>query len=92
VTRVLIVAHHSKDDARKAAITAADWLRQHGHTAWIQPDDGNRLDLPELCGDAPAESSAASATSQRSRWIASWTPCSGSSPARKPEDGTSIGA
>jgi NAD+ kinase len=56
VTRVLIVAHHSKDDARKAAITAADWLRQHGHTAWIQPDDGNRLDLPELCGDAPAES------------------------------------
>jgi len=54
MTRVLIVAHHLKDDARKAAMTAADWLRQHGDTAWIQPDDAARLDLPELAGaDSP---------------------------------------
>lgn len=50
MSRVLIVAHHLKDDARKAAITAADWLRQHGHQAWIQADDAARLDLPELAG------------------------------------------
>jgi NAD+ kinase len=51
VTRVLIVAHHLKDDARKAAITAADWLRQHGDMAWIQGDDAAQLDLLDLAGD-----------------------------------------
>ncbi len=51
MTRVLIVAHHLKDDARKAAITAADWLRQHGDMAWIQGDDAAQLDLLDLAGD-----------------------------------------
>lgn len=56
MTRVLIVAHHLKDDARKAAMTAADWLREHGHTAWMPGDDATQLDLPELAGDAPSDS------------------------------------
>ena len=51
MTRVAIVAHHLKDDARKAAMTAAAWLSEHGHTAWMPRDDATRLDLPELAGD-----------------------------------------
>ena len=52
MTRVLIVAHQFKDDARKAAIAAADWLRQHGHTAWVPAEDATRLDLADLSDDA----------------------------------------
>jgi NAD+ kinase len=48
VTRVVIVAHHLRDDARKAAITASAWLSEHGHKAWMAHDDAAHLDLPEL--------------------------------------------
>ena len=55
MTRVLIVAHHLKDVARKAAITAADWLRQHDHVTWVQGDDAAQLDLAELAADDPPD-------------------------------------
>ena len=56
MTRVALVAHHLKDDARKAAMTAAAWLHEHGHTAWMPDDDAARLDLPELAGEEPPSS------------------------------------
>ncbi len=55
MTRVLIVAHQLKDDARKAAITAADWLAEHGHAAWSHEDDAAQLELPDLAGDHPPD-------------------------------------
>jgi NAD+ kinase len=55
MTGVVIVAHHLKDDARKAAMTAATWLGDHGHTAWIPRDDATHLELPELAGDSPPD-------------------------------------
>jgi NAD+ kinase len=54
--RVVIVAHQLKDDARKAAISAAAWLHDHGHTAWVLREDATQLDLPELAGDDPPQS------------------------------------
>ena len=51
MTRVVIVAHHLRDDARKAAITASAWLSEHGHRAWMAHDDAAHLDLPELGGE-----------------------------------------
>ena len=55
MTRVAIVAHHLKDDARKAAMTAAAWLSEHGHTAGCRRRRRRNSSLPELAGDEPAD-------------------------------------
>ncbi len=51
MTRVLIVAHPGRDDARKLALEAADWLRRHDHEVWIPVSDAAGLDLDDLAGD-----------------------------------------
>lgn len=53
--RVLLVAHHQRDDAAGLALSAADWLQQHGHTAFMAPADAAALALEQLCSeDAPS--------------------------------------
>jgi NAD+ kinase len=52
----MIVAHHVNGEARRAAGDAATWLRAHGHSAWMAPQDADKLDLGELSGDDPADS------------------------------------
>ena len=56
MSRVAIVAHHVNGEARDAAIGAAAWLTERGHTAWIAADDAAELGLQQLAGDDPADS------------------------------------
>lgn len=53
---VLVVAHHERTDAASLARSAASWLRQHGHHAWMTASDADALDLPDLGGDAAPDS------------------------------------
>jgi NAD+ kinase len=49
--RVLIVAHHEREDAASLAADAAAWLRERGHEAWLSPADALALGLPQLGDD-----------------------------------------
>lgn len=54
MSRVLIVVHHERADARVAATQAVAWLHARGHTAWMTPDEARAVDLGELSApDAP---------------------------------------
>src|SRR5690606_10005134 len=56
MTRVAIVAHRTNPDAKQAVLEATQWLAEHDHEAWVVPDDADELGLPELAGEAPADS------------------------------------
>ncbi|MEP7203442.1 MAG: NAD(+)/NADH kinase [Ilumatobacteraceae bacterium] len=56
MTDVLLVAHHDRMDAAALARSAADWLTEHGHTAWMTPEDAEPLDLLDLVSERKPES------------------------------------
>lgn len=55
MTRVLLVAHHRRAEAAALARSAADWLAERGHHAWMLPDDASAVGLDDLAAsDDPA--------------------------------------
>lgn len=54
--RVVLVAHHEREDARDLAASTAAWLRERGHVAWMLPDDAALVGLDHLADDRPAAS------------------------------------
>jgi len=51
MTDVLLVAHHERSEAAALARQAARWLAEHGHTAWMTPDDAEPLGLLDLVSE-----------------------------------------
>ncbi len=51
--RVVIVAHHGREDAWAVARTTAAWLHERGHVAWMPTDEARAFGLAEIAGDAP---------------------------------------
>ena len=51
MTDVLLVAHHDRIEAAALARLAAKWLAEHGHTAWMTPEDAEPLDLLDLVNE-----------------------------------------
>ena len=58
MTDVLLVAHHDRLEAAALARLAATWLAQHGHTAWMTPEDAEPLELLDLVSERRPESAA----------------------------------
>lgn len=56
MTEVLLVAHHDRIEAAALARLAATWLAEHGHSAWMTPEDAEPLDLLELINERKPES------------------------------------
>jgi NAD+ kinase len=56
MTDVLLVAHHDRVEAAALARLAATWLADHGHTAWMTPEDAEPLDLIDLLSERKPES------------------------------------
>jgi NAD+ kinase len=56
MTDVLLVAHHDRLDAAALARLAATWLSNHGHVAWMTPEDAEPLELLELISERKPES------------------------------------
>jgi NAD+ kinase len=50
LSKVVIVAHHERPEARRLATDVVSWLISRGHDAWITPDDADALGLGELGG------------------------------------------
>ncbi len=60
MTRVLIVAHQQRTEAAALAHLAVQWLRDHGHHAWLGAADAEALLLTEFAADdAPASADLA---------------------------------
>ncbi|MGZ4738836.1 MAG: NAD(+)/NADH kinase [Ilumatobacteraceae bacterium] len=51
MTDVLVVAHHDRIEAAALARLASVWLGEHGHTAWMTPDDAEPLGLLDLVSE-----------------------------------------
>ncbi len=51
MSSVLLVAHHDRAEAAVLARVASDWLRAHGHDAWMLADDATPLGLHDLIDD-----------------------------------------
>ena len=51
MTDVLVVAHRERIEAAALARSAATWLADHGHTAWMTPADAEPLDLLDLVSE-----------------------------------------
>ena len=56
MTDVLLVAHHERVEAAVLARLAATWLGDHGHTAWMTPEDAEPLELLDLVSERTPES------------------------------------
>ena len=56
MTEVLLVAHHDRIEAAALARSAATWLAQHGHSAWMTPEDAEPLELLDLVSERNPES------------------------------------
>ena len=56
MTDVLLVAHHERVEAAALARQAATWLKTHGHSAWMTPDDAEPLELLDLVSERKPES------------------------------------
>jgi NAD+ kinase len=56
MTDVLLVAHHDRMEAAALARQAASWLADHGHTAWMTPEDAEPLELLDLVSERKPES------------------------------------
>lgn len=53
MTRVGIVAHHERPEARLLAHSATKWLSDRHHTAWVPSADARSSGLAELGADLP---------------------------------------
>ena len=62
MTDVLVVAHHDRIEATALARQAAVWLAEHGHTAWMTPDDAEPLDLLDLVSERRPDSAGLALT------------------------------
>lgn len=51
MTRVVIMAHHERADARRFAEETAIWLHARGHDAWMLPDDAATAGLDHLADE-----------------------------------------
>lgn len=51
--QIVIVAHHENQQARLLSISAAAWLRERGHIAWMPSIDATALGLHDLANDRP---------------------------------------
>ena len=51
MTSVLLVAHRQRAEAAELARAAAEWLKGHGHDAWLLPEDADELGLITLGSD-----------------------------------------
>ena len=58
MTDVLLVAHHERVEAAALAKLAATWLTEHGHSAWMTPEDAEPLELLDLVSERKPESAA----------------------------------
>jgi NAD+ kinase len=56
MTEVLLVAHHDRIEAAALARSAATWLAEHGHSAWMTPEDAEPLELLDLVSERNPES------------------------------------
>jgi NAD+ kinase len=56
MTDVLMVAHHDRMEAAALARQAASWLEEHGHSAWMMPEDAEPLELLDLVSERKPES------------------------------------
>ena len=56
MTDVLLVAHHDRMEAAALVREAASWLVDHGHTAWMTPEDAEPLELLDLVSERKPES------------------------------------
>jgi NAD+ kinase len=56
MTDVLLVAHHDRMEAAALARLAATWLADHGHSAWMTPEDAAPLELTELVQERSPQS------------------------------------
>ena len=56
MTDVLLVAHHDRIEAAALARLAATWLTDHGHSAWMTPEDAEPLELLDLVSERKPES------------------------------------
>src|SRR3954463_1314766 len=56
MTEVLLVAHHGRVEAAALARSAATWLAEHGHSAWMTPEDAEPLELRHVRGEGKPES------------------------------------
>ena len=56
MTDVLLVAHHDRVEAAALARLAATWLVEHGHSAWMTPEDAEPLELLDLVSERKPES------------------------------------
>jgi NAD+ kinase len=56
MTDVLLVAHHDRIEAAALARLAATWLGDHGHSAWMVPEDAEALELLDLVSERQPES------------------------------------
>ncbi|MCU1394610.1 MAG: ppnK [Ilumatobacteraceae bacterium] len=60
MSSVFIVAHHERTEAGALALAATDWLRAHGHDAWMSTADATALSLADLGSDqSPGEADLA---------------------------------
>jgi NAD+ kinase len=55
MTDVLLVAHHDRLEAAALARLAATWLSNHGHSAWMTPEDAEPLELLDLVSERKQE-------------------------------------
>jgi NAD+ kinase len=51
MSRVVIMAHHERADARRHAEETAAWLHARGHDAWMLPDDAATSGLDHLADE-----------------------------------------
>lgn len=51
MTDVLLVAHHDRMEAAALARLASTWLVEHGHSAWMTPEDAEPLELLDLMSE-----------------------------------------
>ena len=56
MTDVLLVAHHDRIEAAALARVAATWLADHGHSAWMTPEDAEPLELLDLVSERKPDS------------------------------------
>jgi NAD+ kinase len=56
MTDVLLVAHHDRVEAAALARLAANWLGEHGHSAWMTPEDAEPLELLDLVSERRPDS------------------------------------
>ncbi|MGZ4792590.1 MAG: NAD(+)/NADH kinase [Ilumatobacteraceae bacterium] len=62
MTDVLVVAHHDRIEAAALARLASVWLGEHGHTAWMTPDDAEPLGLLDLVSERRPDSAGLALT------------------------------